>query len=71
MGDRFDVVRREMQRQVDEGIRPSIQVAIDWRGELVFDEAVGADAQISKPGKKEMIQTIKDFLSKRLQTATV
>ncbi len=33
-----------MQRQVDEGIRPSIQVAVDWRGELVFDEAVGADA---------------------------
>lgn len=44
MSDRFDALRREMQRQVDEGIRPSIQVAVDWRGELVFDEAVGADA---------------------------
>lgn len=44
MGDRFDVVRREMQRQIDEGIRPPIQVAIDWRGELVFDEAIGTDA---------------------------
>lgn len=44
MSDRFDVVRREMQRQVDEGIRPSIQVAIDWRGEVVFDEAIGSDA---------------------------
>jgi CubicO group peptidase (beta-lactamase class C family) len=44
MGDRFDVVRREMRRQIDEGIRPSIQVAIDWRGELVFDEAIGTDA---------------------------
>ena len=41
---RFNRVREEMQRQVDEGIRPSIQVAIDWRGELVFDEAVGVDA---------------------------
>ena len=44
MGDRFDIVRREMQRQIDEGIRPSIQVAIDWRGKLVFDEAIGTDA---------------------------
>jgi len=44
MGDRFDIVRREMQRQIDEGIRPSIQVAIDWRGERVFDEAIGTDA---------------------------
>ncbi len=44
MSDRFEALRREMQRQVDEGIRPSIQVAVDWRGELVFDEAIGADA---------------------------
>lgn len=44
MSDRFDGVRREMRRQIEEGIRPSVQVAIDWRGEVVFDEAVGADA---------------------------
>ena len=44
MSDRFDGLRREMQRQIDEGIRPSIQVAVDWRGELVFDEAIGAGA---------------------------
>ncbi len=44
MSDRFDGLRREMQRQIDEGIRPSIQVAVDWKGELVFDEAIGADA---------------------------
>ncbi len=44
MSDRFDIVRREMRRQIDEGIRPSIQVAIDWRGEIVFDEAIGTDA---------------------------
>jgi len=44
MGDRFDALRGEMRRQVDEGIRPSIQIAVSWRGELVFDEAVGADA---------------------------
>jgi len=31
MSDRFDALRREMQRQID-----------DWRGELVFDEAIGA-----------------------------
>jgi CubicO group peptidase (beta-lactamase class C family) len=44
MSDRFDALRGEMQRQIDEGIRPSIQIAVDWRGEIVFDEAVGADA---------------------------
>jgi len=33
-----------MRRQIDEGIRPSIQIAVDWRGELVFDEAVGGGA---------------------------
>ena len=44
MSDRFDVVREQMRRQIDEGIRPSIQVAIDWQGELVFDEAIGIDA---------------------------
>jgi CubicO group peptidase (beta-lactamase class C family) len=41
----FDIVRREMRRQVDEGIRPSIQVAVDWHGEVVFDEAIGVDAR--------------------------
>jgi CubicO group peptidase (beta-lactamase class C family) len=44
MSDRFNALRREMQRQIDEEIRPSIQIAIDWRGELVFDEAIGANA---------------------------
>lgn len=44
MSARFDGVRREMQRQIDEGIRPSIQVAIDWRGDVVFDEALGDGA---------------------------
>ncbi|HXV36483.1 MAG TPA: serine hydrolase domain-containing protein [Myxococcota bacterium] len=44
MGDRFDALRREMQRQIDEGIRPSIQVAVDLRGELVFDETIGGGA---------------------------
>lgn len=44
MGLNFDGVRKEMQRQVDEGIRPSVQIAIDWRGEVVFDEAVGDGA---------------------------
>ncbi len=44
MSDRFEALRREMRRQVEAGIRPSIQVAVDWRGERVFDEAIGADA---------------------------
>ncbi len=33
-----------MRRQVAAGLRPSIQVAVNWRGELVFDEAWGDGA---------------------------
>ncbi len=44
MNPSFDELRAEMREQVDCGFRPSIQVAVDFRGELVFDEAYGADA---------------------------
>jgi len=33
-----------MNRQIEAGLRPSIQIAVDLRGELVFEHAVGADA---------------------------
>jgi len=41
---RMQGVIDEMQRQVDGGLRPSIQIAVDWRGETVLDTAVGTDA---------------------------
>lgn len=41
---RFRPVVDEMRRQVDSGLRPTIQVAADWRGKLVLDCAVGGDA---------------------------
>jgi CubicO group peptidase (beta-lactamase class C family) len=44
--ERFAPVLREMERQVAEGIRPTIQVAVDWRGERVFDAAVGDGADL-------------------------
>jgi CubicO group peptidase (beta-lactamase class C family) len=44
MDDRFEGVIKEVRRQVDAGIRPSIQVAIDWRGSRVLDFAWGEDA---------------------------
>jgi hypothetical protein len=34
----FEPVLREMEAQVAAGLRPSIQGAVRWRGELVFDE---------------------------------
>ncbi len=44
MDERFKPVLEEMQRQVDSGLRPSIQVAVDWRGEVVFEAACGEGA---------------------------
>ena len=44
MDARFRPVTEEMQRQVDEGLRPSIQTCVSWRGETVLDHAVGSDA---------------------------
>lgn len=42
MGERFGPVLDEMRRQVESGLRPSLQIAVDWRGKLVLDAAVGA-----------------------------
>lgn len=42
--ERFRGVVDCMQSQVDSGLRPSIQIAVDWRGERVLDHAVGAGA---------------------------
>ncbi len=39
--ERFLPVVREMRGQVESGLRPSIQIGVDWRGELVLDTAVG------------------------------
>ncbi|MCP4007746.1 MAG: beta-lactamase family protein [bacterium] len=44
MDPNFTELRQEIQRQVSEGIRPSVQVAVNWRGKLVFDEACGEGA---------------------------
>jgi len=44
MDDRFAGVRAEVARQLQAGLRPSIQVAVDWRGERVLDFADGPDA---------------------------
>ncbi len=42
--ERFRPVVDEMRRQVESGLRPTIQVAVDWRGKLVLDAAVGDGA---------------------------
>ena len=41
MDECFRPVVDEMRRQVDSGLRPSIQIAVDWRGRTVLDTAVG------------------------------
>lgn len=40
----LEALEREIRRQVDTGLRPSIQVAVDWRGERVLDFAYGDGA---------------------------
>jgi CubicO group peptidase (beta-lactamase class C family) len=42
--ERFEPVLAEMRRQVDAGIRPSLQVCVEWGGERVVDAAYGAGA---------------------------
>ena len=44
MDERFAGVTEEVRRQVTEGTRPSIQVAVEWRGERVLDFAWGENA---------------------------
>jgi len=42
----FTELEREMARQIESGLRPSIQVAVDFRGELVFERALGDGATV-------------------------
>ncbi len=42
----FTELEREMARQIDSGLRPSLQIAIDVGGELVFERALGDGATI-------------------------
>ena len=46
---RFEPVLREMESQIDTGLRPSIQAAVRWRGELVLDAARGPGAVKDRP----------------------
>ena len=59
--ERFRPVAERMQSQVDQGLRPSIQVAVDWRGERVLDHAVGGGAT---PGSHYVLwSTTKPFVA--------
>jgi len=42
----FAPLEREMARQLASGLRPTLQIAVDWRGRRVFERAVGAGASI-------------------------
>jgi len=42
----FAELEREMARQIDSGLRPSLQIAVDFRGELVFERARGDGASV-------------------------
>ena len=46
---RFEPVLREMESQVASGLRPSIQAAIRWRGDLVLNAATGGAASAETP----------------------
>lgn len=45
----FDELAAELDLQVRSGLRPSLQVCVDWRGECVFERAVGRDASVDRP----------------------
>jgi CubicO group peptidase (beta-lactamase class C family) len=40
----FAPLEREMARQLASGLRPSLQIAVDWRGRRVFERALGEGA---------------------------
>ena len=42
----FGPLEREMARQLREGLRPTLQIAVDWRGERVFERALGPGASV-------------------------
>ncbi len=42
----FSELEHELAAQVESGFRPSLQVAVDWRGERVFERAIGDGATV-------------------------
>jgi CubicO group peptidase (beta-lactamase class C family) len=40
----FGALESEMARQLASGLRPTLQIAVDWRGRRVFERAVGPGA---------------------------
>jgi CubicO group peptidase (beta-lactamase class C family) len=40
----FTALETEMSRQLASGLRPTLQIAVDWRGQRVFERALGPDA---------------------------
>lgn len=42
----FAELEAEMARQIDSGLRPTLQIAVDWRGRRVFEKATGAGATV-------------------------
>jgi CubicO group peptidase (beta-lactamase class C family) len=42
----FPELEAEAARQLETGLRPTLQIAIDWRGERVFEKAFGAGASV-------------------------
>lgn len=42
----FAELEREMARQIESGLRPTLQIAVDWRGQRVFERALGPGATV-------------------------
>src|SRR5262245_40988635 len=42
----FAELEAEMARQLESGLRPTLQIAIDWRGRRVFERALGPGATV-------------------------
>src|SRR5262245_24432757 len=42
----FGELEAEMAAQVASGLRPTLQIAVDWRGRRVFERALGAGATV-------------------------
>ena len=40
----FAELEAEMARQIESGLRPTLQIAVDWRGRRVFERAFGPGA---------------------------
>ena len=42
----FAELESEMARQIESGLRPTLQIAVDWRGRRVFERALGPGATV-------------------------